>query len=59
MLRNAKTAVKFFAYGIMVGLVFAPQSGAETRKQIMSWIGDTLGESVGNMTGSSSGSQGS
>jgi gas vesicle protein len=51
MLRNARTAVKFFTYGIIVGILFAPQSGAETRKKIFGMLGDSLNETMGAMTG--------
>lgn len=51
MLRNARTAVKFFTYGVIVGILFAPQSGAETRKKVFGMLGDTLSESMGAMTG--------
>jgi gas vesicle protein len=51
MLRNARTAVKFFVYGVVVGLLFAPQSGAELRKQLMAMIGDTLNETMSGLTG--------
>jgi hypothetical protein len=57
MLRNAQTAVKFFAYGIIVGIVFAPNNGAETRRQILSWVGDVFEETLGNVTGGGSGNQ--
>ncbi len=30
-----KTALKWFAYGIGLGLLFAPRSGKETRQQLM------------------------
>ena len=46
MIRNARTAVKFFVYGLIVGLLFAPGSGEENRKKLMDWIGG----SVTNMT---------
>lgn len=58
MLRNAQTAVKFFVYGMIVGLLFAPQSGAETRKQLFGWLSDTVEESVSSMTGGNAGNQG-
>lgn len=54
MIRNARTAVKFFVYGIIVGLMFAPQSGSETRKRLLGWIGDTLQDTVGTVTGGNS-----
>jgi gas vesicle protein len=51
MLRNARTAVKFFVYGIIVGLLFAPQSGAELRKQIFGMLGDALNDTMSGVTG--------
>jgi gas vesicle protein len=33
-----RTAVKFFVYGLLVGLLFAPRSGDETRKELMNWV---------------------
>jgi hypothetical protein len=53
MLRNARTAVKFFTYGIIVGLLFAPQSGAETRKKLFGMLGGSLSETMNNVTGGS------
>ena len=38
MIRNMRTAVKFFVYGLLVGLMFAPRSGDETRKELMNWV---------------------
>lgn len=51
MLRNARTAVKFFIYGVIAGLLFAPQSGAELRKQVMGMIGDALNDTMSGITG--------
>lgn len=51
MLRNARTAVKFFVYGIIIGLLFAPQSGAELRKQILGMLGDALNDTMSSVTG--------
>jgi gas vesicle protein len=42
MIRNMRTAVKFFVYGLLVGLLCAPRSGAETRKELMSWVGNSM-----------------
>ncbi|MDQ4044692.1 MAG: YtxH domain-containing protein [Chloroflexota bacterium] len=56
MLRNARTAVKFFTYGIIVGLLFAPQSGEQTRKQLFGMLGGTIEEAVSNLTGGGGGS---
>lgn len=42
MIRNIRTAVKFFVYGLLVGLLFAPRSGEETRKELMNWVNSSL-----------------
>lgn len=59
MLRNARTAVKFFVYGVIIGLMFAPQSGAENRKRMLEWISSTMGDTLSTVTGGNSGSQSS
>lgn len=38
MIRNAKTAVKFFVYGLIAGLLFSPGSGEENRKKLLDWV---------------------
>lgn len=38
MIKNMRTAVKFFVYGLLAGLLFAPRSGDETRKELMNWV---------------------
>jgi hypothetical protein len=47
MIKHMRTAVKFFVYGLLAGLLFAPRSGADTRKELMNWVSD----SVKGMTG--------
>lgn len=42
MIRNMRTAVKFFVYGLLVGLLFAPRSGDETRKELMNWVTSSI-----------------
>ncbi len=42
MIRNARTAVKFFVYGLIVGLMFSPGSGEENRKKLMNWVSGSL-----------------
>ncbi len=39
MLSRTRVALKFMTYGILVGVFFAPRNGAETRREIGSWIG--------------------
>ncbi len=38
MIRNARTAVKFFVYGLIVGLMFSPGNGEENRKKLTDWL---------------------
>lgn len=51
MLGNARTAMKFFVYGLILGLLFAPRSGAETRKEVMGWVSETVQDTVKTVTG--------
>jgi len=53
MIGRARTAVKFFVYGLVGGLLFAPQSGTETRKQVMTWVSGTVQETMKNISGGS------
>jgi gas vesicle protein len=52
MFRHTKTAFKFFVYGLAVGLLFAPRSGAESRKELVNWLTGTVKEAIGGATGS-------
>ena len=38
MLSCARTAMKFFTYGLLIGILFAPHSGTETRQQLRAWL---------------------
>ncbi|CAA9549673.1 MAG: hypothetical protein AVDCRST_MAG87-761 [uncultured Thermomicrobiales bacterium] len=51
MIGHARTAVKFFVYGLLAGLLFAPKKGDETRKDAIAWITSTVQETLGNVTG--------
>jgi gas vesicle protein len=42
MIGRARTAAKFFVYGLIVGILFAPRSGAETRAQVIDWASDAV-----------------
>lgn len=42
MIRNARTAVKFFVYGLLAGLFFAPGNGSENRQKLMDWVSGTM-----------------
>jgi gas vesicle protein len=54
MLGNARTAMKFFVYGLILGLLFAPRSGKETRKELVGWVSETVQDTVKNVTGGDS-----
>lgn len=38
MLIRMRTALKFLTWGLVLGILFAPRSGAETRKELGHWI---------------------
>lgn len=48
MIRNMRTAVKFFVYGLLAGLLFAPRSGNETRQELMNWVSSSVKEMTGS-----------
>ena len=35
MLSRSRVALKFMTYGVLIGVIFAPRSGSETRNEIM------------------------
>jgi hypothetical protein len=47
MIGRARTATKFFVYGLLVGLLFAPASGQETRSRLLTWAGQTVKDLLG------------
>lgn len=47
MIRNARTAVKFFVYGLIVGLLFSPGSGEENRKKLLEWVSGSMDSMTG------------
>jgi hypothetical protein len=53
MVGRARTALKFFVYGLIVGLLFAPRSGQETRQQALDWAGQTIKNVLGGGSGPS------
>ncbi len=42
MIGRARTALKFFVYGLLVGLLFAPASGSETRGRLIAWVNQRI-----------------
>jgi gas vesicle protein len=57
MLGNARTAMKFFVYGLVLGLLFAPRSGEETRKELIAWVSSTIQDTVKTVTGATGSGQ--
>jgi hypothetical protein len=47
MIARARTALKFFVYGLVIGLLFAPRSGEETRARLMAWFGGAVNDVLG------------
>jgi len=37
MIGRARTALNFFVYGLVVGILLAPRSGEETRARLTTW----------------------
>lgn len=51
MLRSTRTAFKFFVYGLLIGLFFAPRPGEETRQQVLDWFGNMMTDLLGGEAG--------
>lgn len=54
MLRSTRTATKWLVYGLIIGLLFAPAAGKETRKEIMNWASESVGDAMKAVTGGKS-----
>ncbi len=50
MIGRARTALKFFVYGLLAGLLFAPRSGDETRSRVLAWVNQTVKDTMGGVT---------
>jgi gas vesicle protein len=42
-----RTATKFFTYGLVIGILFAPRSGQETRNAAIAWVNRTIKSTLG------------
>lgn len=47
MFRGVRTAAKYFAIGVTLGLLFSPRTGEENRKELLNWARGTVGELMG------------
>ena len=45
-MRRLTTALKWFAYGLGLGVLFAPRSGAETRAQLIQAVSNYLSQAL-------------
>jgi hypothetical protein len=48
MIGRAKTGAKFFTYGLIIGILFAPRSGAETRTMAINWVSQLVKSIAGS-----------
>jgi gas vesicle protein len=46
MINRARASMKFFVYGLLLGLAFAPSSGKETRSRVMGWFATSVRDVV-------------
>jgi gas vesicle protein len=47
MIARMRTAMKFFVYGLAIGILFAPRSGKESRSALLDWVNRTVKETFG------------
>jgi hypothetical protein len=47
MFGHARTAVKFFVYGLLAGILLAPRSGAESRAEAIDWVVNAVKKVMG------------
>ena len=50
MFGSARTAVKCFVYGLLIGIFFAPRSGAESRAEAIEWVKTTVKDTFGKVS---------
>jgi len=47
MISRARTAMKFFVYGLLIGIFFAPRSGKDSRNGLIGWVSGTVKNTLG------------
>ncbi|MDP9372136.1 MAG: YtxH domain-containing protein [Chloroflexota bacterium] len=47
VLRVARASLKYFVFGLVAGLFFAPRRGDETRRSVLDWVGNQTGRLIG------------
>lgn len=47
MLRSMHAGFKYFVFGLVAGLLFAPRRGQETRQIVLDRVGTTVGSVIG------------
>jgi gas vesicle protein len=47
MISHLRTAMKYFAYGLAIGVLFAPRSGKESRGMLFDWVNRMAKETFG------------
>ncbi|HET9015300.1 MAG TPA: YtxH domain-containing protein [Thermomicrobiaceae bacterium] len=52
MLTRARTALKFMTYGLVIGILFAPRRGSDTRDGVLRWATSAARDMVGGLVGS-------
>ena len=50
MFGKARTAVKFFFYGLVIGIFFAPRSGAESRAEALECVSGAFKKVLGSVS---------
>jgi len=51
MLTRMRTALKFMTYGLVIGLLFAPRRGTDTRRELVRWATSTVRDLPGGIRG--------
>lgn len=47
MIGRLRVALKFFVYGLSLGILFAPRTGKESRDALTGWVSRTAKETLG------------